>query len=90
MAKTKDWKEEKVDKLIKRMRCGDDVVYFNDDDVFGESMFDAESILQEKLKNIDEIFCVYSPIAKDDYLYVWEGDHISLLTTKSKMKILVN
>lgn len=89
MAKTKDWKEEKVDKLIKRMRFGNNAVYFDDNDVFGESMFDARSILRKKLKNIDNIFCVYSPVAKDDYLYIWKGDHVLLLTTKSKIKILI-
>lgn len=65
------------------MRSGKDVIYFNDDDVFGESMFNAESILKKRLKNIDEIFCV------DNYLYVWDFDHIFLLTTKAKMKTLI-
>jgi hypothetical protein len=57
--------------------------------ILKQSMFDARTILRKKLKNIDNIFCVYNPIAKDDYLYIWKGDRVFLLTTKSKMKTLI-
>lgn len=58
--KTKDanfaWKEKKVDNLIRLMSSEKDIIYFDDDDVFGESMFDAESILKKDLKILMKSF----------------------------------
>lgn len=39
-----DWKEKKVDTIINLMRLGEDTIYFRDDEIFGESWFNALEI----------------------------------------------
>lgn len=67
-----DWKEEMVDKLIARMKNGEEIVYFRDDDVFNESTFDAHSILQDKIKTSGALLYV------GKHTYLWEGDCVVL------------
>lgn len=66
-----------VDKLIARMRKGEEEIHFRDDDLFGESMFNAYSILQDKIKVLEGLSARLLYV--DEYIYLWEDDHVTLL-----------
>lgn len=74
------WKEKKVDKLIARMRNGEEVIFFRDDDVFNESMFDAYAVLQDRVRTSGAILYSGSihKVIVGEHTYLWEGDRVVL------------
>lgn len=71
------YKTKMVDKLVARMRKGEKEIYFRDDDLFGESMFDVYSILKDKVKILEGHPAKLLYV--DEYIYLWEGDHVVLM-----------
>ena len=82
------WKEKKVDVLIKLMRLGKDTIDFRDDAVFGESQFNVMKILRKKVNVLPT--ATNDILYIDNYIYLWKGDYVELLTTKERMQKAMN